>query len=263
MAGDQQAATFGQCCFQPGQAKNTYGTGCFMLLNTGDQPVFSDAGMLTTVGWRIGNEIRYCLEGSIFVAGAAVQWLRDGIGIIQSAAEIEQLAASVEDSGGVYFVPAFVGLGAPHWDSSARGTIVGLTRGTTRAHLARATLESIAHQTCDVLDAMSHSATQSLTTLRVDGGASANNLLLQMQADRLGVSVVRPTVQETTARGAAYLAGLAVGVWESQTQLQQFWQQDRQFDPDWSGEQRQADRAVWQRAVQRSLRWLDDDQDLP
>ena len=262
MAGDQQAATFGQCCFEVGHAKNTYGTGCFLLLNTGDQPVVSDSGMLTTVGWKVGDSVRYCLEGSVFIGGAAVQWLRDELQIVDSAAETEEVASTVSDTAGVRFVPAFVGLGAPYWDSAARGTLIGLTRGANRAHIVRATLDAIAQQVCDVLDAMAQSAPEPVNMLRVDGGASANNLLMQMQADRLGVSVVRPTVQETTARGAAYLAGLAVGVWESEEALSEFWEVDREFHSEWDASTRQADRSEWKKAVERSRNWIDTDEDL-
>ena len=212
-AGDQQAATFGQACFTPGSAKNTYGTGCFLLMNTGERPTPSRNNLLTTIGWQLGGKVTYCLEGSVFIAGAAVQWLRDGLGIIGSVAEVERLAASVPDSGGVYFVPAFVGLGAPHWDPYARGSIFGLTRGATAAHLARAAVEAIAYQTCDVLHAMRKDAGIELAELKVDGGASVNDHLMQFQADMLGVRVRRPVVAETTALGAAYLAGLAVGYW--------------------------------------------------
>jgi len=254
-AGDQQAAAFGQTCFEPGMAKNTYGTGCFLLLNTGRQPVASQQGLLTTIGWQLGEETTYCLEGSVFVAGAVIQWLRDGLGIIERAEQSEELAATVTDAGGVYFVPAFVGLGAPYWDAAARGTIVGLTRGTSRAHLVRAALESMAFQTRDVLEAMQQDAGLKLSALRVDGGASANSLLMQFQADILGTPVQRPVVQETTALGAAYLAGLAVGFWKDQNELQAYWTLDREFRPDMATEQRERLYAGWKEAVQRSLRW--------
>src|SRR6185295_13227815 len=214
VAGDQQAALFGQACVKPGMAKNTYGTGCFLLLNTGRRPVASASRLLTTPAWRIGGATDYALEGSVFVGGAVVQWLRDGLGLIRSSAEVEALAASVPDAGGVVLVPAFTGLGAPHWDPYARGTLVGITRGTTAAHIARAALEGIAYQVVDVLAAMEADSGVPITELRVDGGATANNLLMQLQADLAGVPVVRPRVQETTALGAAYLAGLAVGVWK-------------------------------------------------
>lgn len=257
IAGDQQAATFGQCCFDPGAAKNTYGTGCFLLMNTGTKPVASTAGLLTTVAWRIGNETVYALEGSIFIAGAAVQWLRDGLGLIRQASDIEAMAASVPDNGGVYFVPALAGLGAPYWDPHARGTIVGLTRGSTSAHLARATLEAMAYQTRDVLDAMQQDAEVPLAELKVDGGAAANNLLLQFQADILPTRVHRPVVQETTALGAAYLAGLAVGYWSDLNHLRQNWVLDREFVPQMDSTQREQMYAKWQQAAERSKSWAD------
>jgi glycerol kinase len=254
MAGDQQAATFGQACFQPGMAKNTYGTGCFLLMNTGQQPVASEHGLLTTIGWQLaeGGPVTYALEGSVFIAGAAIQWLRDALGLIGSAAEIEGLAGEVPDSGGVYFVPAFVGLGAPYWDQYARGTIVGLTRGSGRAQLARATLEAICYQTRDVLDAMSADSGIELEALRVDGGAVVNNLLMQLQADFLGTPVERPAVTETTALGAAYLAGLATGVWGSLDEIAQQWQLGRRFEPAMSAADRTAAYAGWQQAVARA-----------
>ena len=255
IAGDQQAATFGQGCFEPGSAKNTYGTGCFLLLNSGTQPVASQNGLLTTIGWGIDGEITYCLEGSIFVAGAVVQWLRDGLKIIENAAEIEQLAASVPDTNGVYFVPAFVGLGAPYWNQQARGTIVGLTRGVTRGHIARAALESMAFQTRDVLEAMQQDADVKLNALKVDGGATANNLLMQFQADLLGVTVQRPVVQETTELGAAYLAGLAVGFWNDKNDISNNWALDREFTPIMPSEQCEQRYVNWKRAVERSLDW--------
>lgn len=257
IAGDQQAATFGQCCFDAGAAKNTYGTGCFMLMNTGTKPVASTSGLLTTVAWKIGNETVYALEGSIFIAGAAVQWLRDGLGLIQRACDIEELAASVPDNGGVYFVPALAGLGAPYWDPQARGTLVGLTRGCTSAHIARATLEAMAYQTRDVLDAMQRDAAVPLAELKVDGGASANNLLLQFQADILPTRVHRPVVQETTALGAAYLAGLAVGYWSDLNDLRQNWVLDREFAPKMQPTQRETMYGRWQRAVERSRSWAE------
>lgn len=255
MAGDQQAATFGQCCFDAGSAKNTYGTGCFLLMNTGTQPVASTSGLLTTVAWRIGNETVYALEGSIFIAGAAVQWLRDGLGLIKQASDIEALAATVPDNDGVYFVPALAGLGAPYWDPHARGTIVGLTRGSTKAHLARAALEAMAYQTREVLDAMQQDAQVPLAELKVDGGATANNLLLQFQSDILATRVHRPEVQETTALGAAYLAGLAVGYWTDLEDLRRNWVLDREFTPQM--EQPVRDRLYndWKRAVQRAVGW--------
>ncbi len=255
-AGDQQAAMFGQACFQTGTAKNTYGTGCFMLLNTGPFAIPSRHGLLTTIGWQIGKQVTYCLEGSVFIAGAAVQWLRDEMQIIKSSSEIEALAREVPDNGGVYFVPALVGLGAPYWDSQARGTIVGLSRGSGRAHLARAALESMAYQTRDILEAMQDDAGIKLQTLKVDGGASANNLLLQFQADILGSSVQRPVVQETTALGAAYLAGLAVGYWQDQSEISNNWALDREFQPDLPAAAREQLYGTWQRAVERSRGWL-------
>jgi len=252
-AGDQQAATFGQGCFEIGESKNTYGTGCFMLMTSGREPVKSQNGLLTTIGWKLDGEVTYALEGSVFVAGAAVQWLRDGLGIIESAGEVQALAASVPDTAGVYFVPAFVGLGAPYWDPAARGTIVGITRGTTRAHLARATLEAIACQTRDVLEAMQQDAGAKLNVLKVDGGATANNLLMQMQSDLLGVPVRRPVVQETTALGAAFLAGLAVGFWESRDAVVRNWALDREFTPQMTPDRRETLYAGWKRAVERAL----------
>jgi glycerol kinase len=249
MAGDQQAALFGQGCHRPGMAKNTYGTGCFMLMNTGATPVTSKNKLLTTVAWRIGQRTEYALEGSIFIAGAVVQWLRDGLGIIQHASEIEALAASVPDTGGVHFVPAFAGLGAPWWDQQARGTITGLTRGTSRAHLARAALESMALQTVDVLNAMQHDSGIKLKELRVDGGATANNLLMQMQADLAGVPVVCPQMKETTSLGAACLAGLAVGLWKKPADITALGQADRRFKPTTKPAVRKAKQEAWHRAV--------------
>ena len=258
VAGDQQAATFGQACFEPGMAKNTYGTGCFMLMNTGQQAVTSQHRLLSTVGWQGpqgASQTAYCLEGSVFMAGATVQWLRDGLQMIQHAAEVETLAASVVDTGDVYLVPAFTGLGTPEWDSHARGTLVGLTRGTGRAHIARAALEAIALQSADVFDAMSRDAGVPLRELRVDGGASRNNLLMQLQADLLGVPVVRPKVTETTALGAAYLAGLACGVWRDGQEIAGLWQVDRRFEPGLSEVARRAKQARWHEAVQRARGW--------
>jgi glycerol kinase len=254
-AGDQQAAAFGQNCFEPGMVKNTYGTGCFMLMNTGAEAVASKNNLLTTIGWGLGDEVTYCLEGSVFIAGAVVQWLRDGLGVIKTSAEVESLAASVPDSDGVYFVPAFVGLGAPHWDSYARGAILGITRGTTAAHIARAALESMAFQSRDLVDAMQLDAGKPLAELRVDGGASVNNALMQFQADLLGVNVRRPMVAETTALGAAYLAGLAVGYWKDLADVAGNWALDRQFQPTISAERRAALYQRWQDAVRRSLDW--------
>ncbi len=259
IAGDQQAALFGQMCHQPGMVKNTYGTGCFMLMHTGPRAVPSRNNLLTTVAWRIGNQTEYALEGSVFIAGAAVQWLRDGLGLIRSAAEIEALAAGVPDNGGVYLVPAFTGLGAPHWDAYARGLIAGLTRGTTAAHLARATLESIAHQVADVLDAMRSDTGLRLRELRVDGGACVNNLLMQFQADLLGVPVVRPQVAETTALGAAALAGLAVGFWRDRRELVAQWRDDRTFRSTMKPARRRRLRAEWNRALGRAGKWIEAD----
>jgi glycerol kinase len=256
IAGDQQAALFGQTCFEPGAAKNTYGTGCFMLLNTGATPVRSTRGLVTTIAWRLGTETTYALEGSVFIAGAAIQWLRDGLHLIKSAAETQALAESVADTGGVYFVPAFVGLGAPYWDMYARGTIVGLTRGTTGAHLARAALEAIAYQSRDVLDAMVADARVSVPGLRVDGGAVANDFLCQFQADVLNLRVIRPKVIETTALGAAYLAGLAVGVWPSLDALRAASTVDRTFAPTMDAKDREPLYAGWRRAVERAVAWV-------
>ena len=255
-AGDQQAATFGQACHKKGMAKNTYGTGCFMLLNTGTDAVPSENNLLTTIAWRTNNRTEYALEGSVFIGGAAVQWLRDGLGIIRNSSDVEELAASVPDNGGLYLVPAFTGLGAPHWDPYARGTMVGITRSTTKGHIARATLESIAFQTSDVLQAMMDDSGVSLSELRVDGGASQNNMLMQFQADILGVPVVRPKVTETTALGAAYLAGLAVGFWSTQEEIAKQWQVDRRFEPQMPSAQRDALVMNWQRAVRKARAWI-------
>ena len=258
IAGDQQAATFGQACFSPGMAKNTYGTGCFMLMNTGAQPVASRNRLLTTVGWQGppgSHRTAYCLEGSVFMAGATVQWLRDGLQVIQSAAEVESLAAQVDDTGDMYLVPAFAGLGTPDWDGYARGTLVGMTRGTTRAHVARAALEAIALQSADVFGAMSRDARIPLRELRVDGGASRNNLLMQLQADFLGVPVVRPQVTETTALGAAYLAGLATGFWSGADAIAGQWVAERRFEPRLAEGARAAKLARWREAVERSKGW--------
>lgn len=256
IAGDQQAATFGQACFQPGSAKNTYGTGCFLLMNTGDKPVPSSNNLLTTVGWRIGGKTTYCLEGAVFVAGAVVQWLRDGLGIITKSEEVETLAASVPDSGGVFVVPAFTGLGAPYWDPKARGGIFGLTRGSTAAHIARAAVESMAWQSADLLGAMQADSGVNLATLKADGGASRNNALLQFQSDLLGVSVRRPRVQETTALGVAYLAGLATGTWNSLADIERNWVLDREFTPTTNSDQREKLLASWRKAVGRTLNWV-------
>ena len=265
-AGDQQAALFGQSCFKPGMAKNTYGTGCFLLLHTGPQPVPSTTGLLTTAAWQLQDSsngslqpVAFALEGSVFIAGAAVQWLRDGLGIVRESGDVEALAASVPDSGGVTFVPALVGLGAPYWDPYARGTIVGLTRGSTRAHLARATLEAIAFQTRDVLEAMQRDAGLSLQALRVDGGAARNNLLLQIQADLLGTVVQRPVQSETTALGAAMLAGLSTGVWSSLEDLERAWILEREFHPTMSKDERDQRYARWQEGVRRSRSWAEPD----
>ena len=260
VAGDQQAATFGQACFAPGMAKNTYGTGCFMLMNTGDVAVPSQNNLLTTVGWQgpkqaSGGRTAYCLEGSVFMGGATVQWLRDGLQIIRSAAEVEALAASVPDTGDVFLVPAFAGLGAPDWDGRARGTMVGLTRGSTRAHVARAALEAIALQSADIFGAMVRDSGIQLTELRVDGGASRNDLLMQLQADLLGVPVVRPRVTETTALGAAYLAGLATGVWSGGAEIAAHWAVERRFEPNLAESARLARIARWREAVERSRGW--------
>ncbi len=249
MAGDQQAALFGQQCTHPGMVKNTYGTGCFMLMNTGTKPVQSSNHLLTTVAWQINGETQYALEGSVFIAGAVVQWLRDGLKIIRSAAEIESLATSVETTDGVYIVPAFAGLGAPYWNQHARGTIVGITRGTNRAHIARAALESIAYQTMDLLKAMEADSGISIKELRVDGGATANNLLMQFQSDLLQTNVIRPTTVETTALGAAYLAGLAVGYWSDTNEIQDLWQKERTFTPAMSMDHKQQLAAGWAKAV--------------
>ena len=256
IAGDQQAALFGQACLAPGAAKNTYGTGCFMLLNTGAEPVASSHGLVTTIAWRIGGATTYALEGSVFIAGAAIQWLRDGLGLIRSAAESQALAESVPDTGGVHFVPAFVGLGAPYWDMYARGTIVGLTRGTTGAHLARAALEAIAFQSRDVLEAMAADAGIAVRELRVDGGAAANDFLCQFQADVLRVAVLRPRVIETTALGAAYLAGLGAGVWHSLDDVERRWTLERRFEPRWDEATRAARYDGWRRAVERARAWV-------
>ena len=257
-AGDQQAALFGQACFEAGEAKNTYGTGCFMLLNTGARPVASQKGLLTTVAWRLGDRTTYALEGAVFVAGAAVQWLRDGLRAISTSADVERLMRDVPDAGGVYLVPAFVGLGAPYWDPHARGTIVGLTRDTRIEHIARAAVDAMAYQTRDVLEVMQEDAGLVLPHLKVDGGASANSMLLQFQADQLGVPVRRPVVAETTALGAAYLAGLAVGYWDGLDDVRRNWALDREFSPAMGAEVRARGYDGWKRAVQRSLAWAVD-----
>ncbi len=254
-AGDQQSALFGQACFQPGLAKNTYGTGCFMLMNTGDKPVDSSNRLLTTVAWNINGRAEYALEGGVFVGGAVVSWLRDGLGIIKSSAQVEELARSVSDNGGIYVVPAFAGLGAPHWDPYARGAIVGITRGTTAGHIARAAIESIALQVADLADSMRSDADDSLAELRVDGGAAVNDGLLQYQADIMQLPVVRPKVTETTALGAAYLAGLAAGVWKARDEIAGYWQVDRRFEPKMLRDEAQSIRARWHDAVERSKGW--------
>ena len=255
IAGDQQAATFGQTCFGSGQGKNTYGTGCFLVMNTGAKPIESRNQLLTTIAWGLEQRLTYALEGSIFIAGAVVQWLRDELGLIRRAEEVEALASSVPDNGGVYLVPAFAGLGAPHWDPYARGTIVGLTRGSGAGHIARAALEGVAFQVAEVVEAMERDAGFTLTELRVDGGASRNDLLMQLQADLLGVPIVRPKVTETTALGAAYLAGLAVGFWGGLDELAAQWQEDRRFEPTTSLALRQAQLARWRQAVERAKGW--------
>jgi glycerol kinase len=253
IAGDQQAALFGQMCTEPGSVKNTYGTGCFLLMNSGERPIMSSNNLLTTIAWKIGDTVNYALEGSIFVAGSVVQWLRDGLGIIKSSSEVEELAASVPDNGGVYFVPALTGLGAPHWDQYAKGSIYGISRGTTAAHIARAALEGIAFQTMDIVNAMQKDACITLKELKVDGGASRNNLLMQFQADVLNTSVIRPTVTETTALGAAYLAGLAVGYWESLDHIKSQWGVEKEFTPEADEATVTALKAGWADAIKRTL----------
>ena len=253
VAGDQQAALFGQMCIEPGSIKNTYGTGCFVMLNVGDKPVLSKNNLLTTVAWKIGDKVNYALEGSIYVGGSVVQWIRDGLGFIKSSSEIEELASTVPDSGGVYFVPALTGLAAPYWDPYARGLICGITRGTTRAHIARAALDGIAFQTYDIALAMAKDMNAPLTELKVDGGASRNNLLMQFQANLLGINVVRPKITETTALGAAYLAGLAVGFWESIDELRQQWQVERTFEPVKDSPEIEEAKKGWADAIQRTL----------
>jgi glycerol kinase len=256
-AGDQQAALFGQACYEAGMAKNTYGTGSFILLNTGDKPIPSEKGLVTTVAWGLGGKVIYAMEGSIFITGAAVQWLRDGLRLIKTAADSEPLARSVPDNGGVYFVPAFVGLGAPYWDMYARGAIVGLTRGATSGHLARATLEAIAYQVRDVADAMGAEAGLKVPLLRVDGGGTANSLLMQFQADILGIPIQLAAIAETTSLGAAYLAGLAVGLWRDTAQLARMWQAAETYEPKMSADQREGLYAGWKRAVERSRGWVE------
>lgn len=258
IAGDQQAALFGQVCTSPGKLKNTYGTGGFLVLNTGDSPVMSRNGLLSTVAWQLNGYVNYALEGSIFIAGAVVQWLRDGLGIIKTSSEVEELAQSVEDDGGVCFVPAFVGLGAPHWDQSARGTIVGITRGTTKGHIARAALESMAFQTCEVLKAMEADSGMNVDELRVDGGAAVNDTLMQFQSDILGIPIVRPRILETTALGAAYLAGLAVGCWKDGEEVEKQWEMERRFEPQMKPAEAHELLGRWGEAVKRTKGWLDD-----
>ncbi len=258
IAGDQQAALFGQMCIEPGMVKNTYGTGCFMMMNIGGKPIVSKSNLLTTIAWKIGNETTYALEGSIFIAGAVVQWLRDGLGIIKESVDIEQLAAKVDDSGGVYFVPAFAGMGAPHWNQHARGLIVGLTRGSSAAHIARAALDSIAYQTYDVLLAMQKDSGIKICELRVDGGATVNNQLMQFQSDLLQTNVVRPTYTETTALGAAYLAGLAVNYWTDLEEVKQHWQIGRIFSPATNHDSTVSLIKGWHRAIKASHAWADD-----
>jgi glycerol kinase len=258
IAGDQQAALFGQMCIEPGMVKNTYGTGCFMLMNTGTKAVVSKNNLLTTIAWQIDGNTHYALEGSVFIAGAVVQWLRDGLKIIRTSAEVESLAAAVKDADGVYIVPAFVGLGTPHWNQHARGSIFGLTRGSTQAHLARAALDSIAYQTYDVLKAMESDAGISIAELRVDGGATINNSLMQFQCDILNTKVIRPKITETTALGAAYLAGLAVGYWKNMDEIQKQWQADKKFSPTMNEENRKDLVKGWQRAVKAAISWAND-----
>lgn len=255
IAGDQQAALFGQMCTQPGMVKNTYGTGCFMLMNTGTQPIFSNNNLLTTIAWKIGETTHYALEGSVFIAGAVVQWLRDGLGIIKSSSEIEALAGGVADNGGVYFVPSFAGLGAPYWNGHARGTMMGITRGTTAAHIARASIESIAFQTMDVLKAMNADAAIAIKEIRVDGGATVNDLLMQFQSDVLSCRVVRPKITETTAAGAAYLAGLAIGFWNDISEIEKYWKEERTFEPAEKNDQIRKQILNWDRAIKAAQTW--------
>ncbi|MBS4071799.1 MAG: glycerol kinase GlpK [Algoriphagus sp.] len=257
VAGDQQAALFGQLCTQPGMAKTTYGTGCFLVMNTGKEAVRSQNQLLTTVAWKIGNEINYALEGSVFIGGAAIQWLRDGIELFSHAKETEKLATSLDDNDGVYFVPALAGLGAPHWDQDARGAFFGITRGTTIAHMTRAALEAIAYQVYDVLKAMEKDSGKPTQELRVDGGATANNFLMQFQADLLGCEIKRPKIIETTAIGAAFLAGLAVGFWKNQEELQELWEADQSFEPNMEAEKRDQLIHFWHKAVERSKNWVE------
>lgn len=258
IAGDQQAALFGQMCIQPGMVKNTYGTGCFMLMNTGTKPVASKNNLLTTIAWKVNGEVHYALEGSVFIGGAVVQWLRDGLKIIQTSGDVEALASKVEDNGGVYLVPAFVGLGAPYWNQHARGTIVGITRGSSDAHIARAAIESIAFQSMDLVKSMEADAGLPIKEVRVDGGATVNNQLMQFQADIINTNVIRPQVTETTALGAAYLAGLAVGFWKDISELQQYWQKDKAFSPSMNEEKRNDLQKNWKRAVKAAQAWTEE-----
>ncbi len=259
IAGDQQAALFGQMCIKPGMVKNTYGTGCFMLMNTGDKPVLSKNNLLTTIAWKIGNVTTYALEGGVFIAGAVVQWLRDGLGIIKNSSDVEKLALSVNDNGGVYFVPAFAGLGAPYWNQFARGTMLGITRGTTDAHIARASIESIALQTMDVLHAMNADAELPIEELRVDGGATANNLLMQFQSDVMNCRVIRPVITETTALGAAYLAGLAIGFWKDTGEIENYWKAEKNFEPQMKDDARQNEIHQWKKAIKAAMAWTDEE----
>ena len=263
IAGDQQSALFGQMCTQPGMVKNTYGTGCFMLMNTGTKPVDSKNNLLTTIAWKVNGEVQYALEGSVFIGGAVVQWLRDGLKIIQNSGDVEALACKVEDNGGVYFVPAFTGLGAPYWNQHARGIIVGITRGSSDAHIARAAIESIAFQSMDLMNAMEADAGLSIKEVRVDGGATVNNQLMQFQSDILNTQVVRPQVTETTALGAAYLAGLAVGYWNSIDELQQYWQKDKAFTPSMNDEKRNDLQKNWKKAVRAAQAWTEEEPPAP
>jgi glycerol kinase len=257
IAGDQQAALFGQMCIRPGMVKNTYGTGCFMLMNTGDKPVLSKNNLLTTIAWKIGNTTTYALEGGVFIGGAVVQWLRDGLGIIKNSADVEKLATSVKDNGGVYFVPAFAGLGAPYWNQFARGTMLGITRGTTAAHIARASIESIALQTMDVLHAMNADAGLPIKELRVDGGATANDLLMQFQSDVLDCKVIRPQITETTALGAAYLAGLGIGFWKDTYEIENYWEAEKNFEPLMKEEERHEEIRQWEKAIKAARAWAE------
>lgn len=258
IAGDQQAALFGQMCTKPGMVKNTYGTGCFLLMNTGNKAVYSENNLLTTVAWKINGETTYALEGSVFVGGAAVQWLRDGARVVKTAPGVNPLADTVKDNGGVYFVPALTGLGAPYWDQYARGVIIGITRGTTDAHIARATLEGIAFQVYDVVKAMEADAKEESVELRVDGGASASNLLMQIQSDLFGFKIIRPQTLETTALGAAYLAGLAVGFWKNIEEIQNQWIVDKEFYPKRDKEQVEKELHYWHKAVERTRNWIEE-----